>query len=101
MTSALLKLPQKLSRSRKEERVEQILEELVCPCRLEVVLPDIPLAAAVPKRLHPPHAVHLPGKSLQLTQSVLLHIPFSYEVKASLLLRRPRMNRSVHRGCET
>ncbi len=30
MTSALLKLPQKLSRSRKEERVEQILEELVC-----------------------------------------------------------------------
>ena len=32
MTSALLKLPQKLSRSRKEERVEQILEELVCPC---------------------------------------------------------------------
>ena len=31
MTSALLKLPQNLSRSRKEERVEQILEELVCP----------------------------------------------------------------------
>ena len=30
MTSALLKLPQNLSRSRKEERVEQILEELVC-----------------------------------------------------------------------
>ncbi len=30
MTSALLKLPQKLSRSKKEERVEQILEELVC-----------------------------------------------------------------------
>ena len=29
MTSALLKLPQTLSRSRKEERVEQILEELV------------------------------------------------------------------------
>ena len=29
MTSALLKLPQKLSRSKKEERVEQILEELV------------------------------------------------------------------------
>lgn len=32
MTSALLKLPQNLSRTRKEERVEQILEELVCPC---------------------------------------------------------------------
>ena len=31
MTSALLKLPQKLSRSKKEERVEQILEELVNP----------------------------------------------------------------------
>lgn len=29
MTSALLKLPQSLSRARKEERVEQILEELV------------------------------------------------------------------------
>lgn len=29
MTSALLKLPQKLSRAKKEERVEQILEELV------------------------------------------------------------------------
>lgn len=29
MTSALLKLPQTLSRARKEERVEQILEELV------------------------------------------------------------------------
>ena len=44
MTSALLKLPQKLSRSKKEERVEQILEELVssplgpcCVCaRLDV-----------------------------------------------------------------
>ena len=37
MTSALLKLPQTLSRSRKEERVEQILEELVglsCPADL-------------------------------------------------------------------
>ena len=32
MTSALLKLPQTLSRSRKEERVEQILEELVGLC---------------------------------------------------------------------
>ena len=29
MTSALLKLPQSLSRARKEERVEQILTELV------------------------------------------------------------------------
>ena len=34
MTSALLKLPQSLSRSRKEERVEQILEELVCSLSL-------------------------------------------------------------------
>jgi hypothetical protein len=31
MTSALLKLPQKISRAKKEERVEQILEELVSP----------------------------------------------------------------------
>ncbi len=32
MTSALLKLPQSLSRAKKEERVEQILEELVSTC---------------------------------------------------------------------
>ena len=32
MTSALLKLPQSLSRAKKEERVEQILTELVRLC---------------------------------------------------------------------
>ena len=36
MTSALLKLPQSMSRARKEERVEQILTELVSICHLYV-----------------------------------------------------------------
>ena len=38
MTSALLKLPQSLSRAKKEERVEQILTELVRALLLAGVL---------------------------------------------------------------
>ena len=54
MTSALLKLPQTLSRSRKEERVEQILEELVGLCYLadlsQGCLHDIAVVADVDRR---------------------------------------------------
>ena len=38
MTSALLKLPQKLSRAKKEERVEQILEELVSSVSFSILV---------------------------------------------------------------